>query len=117
MTDRESYHQRFIQDALPIRLGGISANLARVQSASGNPRQSEVVRDMVRDTEYLIEWTAAECDPEVGGELVELQIQLAVWYRNWVLLWQDADLRNVIATMSGKWSDRVLELSGLLNEN
>jgi len=62
-----------------------------------------------------IEWTAGEADVDTAAELVELQVQLSLWQREWDKIWQDSAQRRQIATASGKWSQRVLELSGLLD--
>jgi len=41
----------------------------------------------------------------------------AVWRRKWQSIWNNIEQRQRVATQAGKWSARVLELSGLLDEN
>lgn len=116
MRDWDSYRERFVRDVIPIRLGGVSANLARIQSASRHDEHFELVRNMLEDSEFLIEWTAPEADVDVAGELVEIQIQLARWVLTWQTIWNDIERRRAVAEQAGKWSDRLLDLSALLNE-
>lgn len=99
------------------RLGGVAANLARIQSACANEAHAELARNMIQDSEYLIEWTAPDAEINTASELVEMQIQLAVWRRKWQSIWNNIEQRQRVATQAGQWSARVLELSGLLDEN
>lgn len=116
MRDWEAYRERLVSDVVPIRLGGIAANLARIHSASKSDEHLEVVRHMLDDSEYLIEWTAGEADVGVAGELVEIQIQLALWHYQWQTIWNDIKRRRAVAEQAGEWANRVLDLSGLLND-
>jgi len=59
-------------------------------------------------------WTAAEAELDTAAELVELQVQLARWQRNWARIWADPPQRQQVAEQSAAWSKRVLEMSGLL---
>jgi len=44
-----------------------------------------------------------------------MQIQLARWQRNWQSLWADAVQRIQMADQAQVWSERVLEISGILS--
>jgi len=117
VRDWYAYRVRFVRDAAPVRLGGVAANLARIQSACANEAHAELARNMIQDSEYLIEWTAPDAEINTASELVEMQIQLAVWRRKWQSIWNNIEQRQRVATQAGQWSARVLELSGLLDEN
>ncbi len=114
--DWESYHERFVRDPLPIRLGGVAANLARIHSFSDHDGHCEVVHDMIEDSEFLIEWTAPVAELETQVELLTLQRLLARWYFTWEPIWHDLVRRRAVAKEAARWSDRLLDLSGLLNE-
>jgi hypothetical protein len=114
MKDYAAIHARYLRDDLPIRLGGLAANLRRVQSFTRNDANCEVVESMLDESKHFIEWTAAEADIDKAAELVELQVQLARWQNKWHDIWNDPVRRREVAEQSGRWSDRVLELSGLL---
>lgn len=117
MRDWQKLRARYLRDQVPVRLGGVAANLARINSFSSHQDQAGFVELMIDESKHFIEWTTLDAKPEIQSELVELQIQLAVWQRNWSLLWADPDRRYAVARLAAKWSDRVLEMSGLLNES
>lgn len=114
MKNEAAIKERYLQDPLPIRLGGLAANLARVQSFSDHPKNREVVKNILEESKYFIEWTTLEAALELQAELVALQRQLALWHYGWNVLWADETLRQAVAEKAGRWSQRVLEASGLL---
>ncbi len=116
MRDWEKLKTRYLRDAVPVRLGGVAANLARIKSFSVNQNQESFVEMMIDESKRFLEWTILDIVQENQSELVDLQIQLAVWQRNWPLLWSDMERRMAVANMAEKWSERLLELSGLPDE-
>jgi hypothetical protein len=113
MKDWNAIQKRYLRDELPIRLGGIAANLSRVRSFATHDANREAVASLLEESKFFIEWTAGEADISIA-ELVELQVQLSLWQRTWDEIWQNSTQRQHVASTSGKWSQRVLELSGLL---
>jgi hypothetical protein len=75
----------------------------------------DAVESMIDESKHFIEWTAAEAGVDTAAELVELQVQLARWQRNWARIWADPAQRNQVAEQSSVWSKRVSEMSGLLH--
>ncbi len=114
MRDWAAIRERYLRDELPVRLGGLAANLARVISFSRNPINREVVNGLLGESKLFIEWTAGEAEVDVGAQLVELQVQLALWQLDWDRIWPDQGQRARVAEECRSWSDRILELSGLL---
>jgi hypothetical protein len=114
MKDWTGIRQRYMQDDLAIRLGGLAANLLRVKSFCERDANQEAVQNLIDESKFFIEWTASETEVEIAAELVELQVQLACWQRQWATIWADSDRRRAIAQSSGGWSSRVLDMSGLL---
>ena len=117
MLTLENLHEiraRYLHDALPTRLGGLAANLARVSSFAKHPANREAVNSLLDESKHFIEWTAREAELDTAAELVELQIQLARWQLDWTDIGADAAQRTQVATQARAWSDRMLELSGLL---
>lgn len=106
--------ERYLQDALPIRLGGLAANLRRMSSFSAYTANGPAVHSLIDESKHFIEWTAREAEIEVAAELVELQLQLARWQHHWDALWADQARREQLGSQARAWSDRVLSLSGLL---
>ncbi|MDQ3247893.1 MAG: hypothetical protein M3Q45_01670 [Chloroflexota bacterium] len=116
MRDYTRIQTRYLRDPLPVRLGGLAANLARIKSASDHPANQAAIVSMLDESKHFIEWTAAEAEAEVAAELVELQVQLARWQRQSVTIWADPAQRLAMAEGAKRWSDRILDLSGLLKE-
>jgi len=114
MKDYTAIRQRYMRDDLPVRLGGLAANLRRVKSAADRDENRVAVEGLLDESKHFIEWTAAEADIDKAAELVELQLQLARWQYKWHDIWNDPVRRREVAEQSGRWSDRVLELSGLM---
>ncbi len=103
-----------MRDPLPVRLGGLAADLARIQSFSDHPAHRDVVASLVEESRFFIEWTAPDAELEKQVALVELQRQLTRWQRSWVHIWADPARRAAVAEQAGVWSERVLGMSGLL---
>lgn len=106
---------RYLADPLPRRLGALAADLARVSSSARHPGRAESVALMLEESQYFIEWAAAEAEPEIAAELVDIQVMVALWR----LIWPDAQRtdaqRALLSFQAKKWSDQVLEYSGLLD--
>ena len=115
MKDWTPIRERYLRDQLPVRLGGLAANLHRIKSFSTQEAGRESVESLLEESKYFIEWTAAEAEVNTAAQLVELQIQLACWQRNWPRTWSDPLHRREVAEQSAIWTQKVLELSGLLN--
>jgi hypothetical protein len=114
MKDCKSIRERYLRDALPLRLGGLAANLARIKSFSDHPDHCDVVESILDESKFFIEWTTPDAGLALQGELIKLQIQLAHWQLNWSAIWSDPVQRVAVAEKAREWSDRLLEMSGLL---
>jgi len=114
MRDRLPLRERYLGDSLPIRLGGLAANLRRIRSFAVHENGGEAVVSLIEECKYFIEWTASEAPIETAAQLVDLQVQLARWQHHWARIWSDPMGRQRLAEHSLAWSDRVLGLSGLL---
>ena len=105
---------RFQNDDIPHRLGHTASNLARVRSFC-NTAYKEAVKSVLNETQWFIEWTAAEIEPELAEELVNIQVQLARWELMLDHIWLDEKKRAEIAKQAEFLSQRVLDMSGLLD--
>ena len=81
----EPIRQRFLRDPLPIRLGGLAADLARIASFAENPANHQAVASLLEESKYFAEWIAPGAPLETQTVLAELQITLAMWGRDWLL--------------------------------
>ena len=114
MKDWSPIRERYMRDPLPVRLGGLAANLSRIKSFSANDASRETVASLIDESKMFIEWTAAQTEIHTAEKLVELQIQLACWQLACNGIWPDAVKRKQFAEQSADWSKQVLEMSGLL---
>lgn len=114
MNNLKERRERYMQDTLPIRLGGLAANLARISSFVKNSANLEVVKSIVEESKHFIEWTAKEMESEAAFELVELQIKLAVLQRSCKKDWSNEEKRLEIGLQVKGWSKSVLQNSGLI---
>lgn len=114
MKDWDSLKQRYLQDKLAIRLGNLASNLARIKSQSVHEAHYSLIESLLVESKFFIEWTASDADIDVAAELLELQFQLSQWQSQLSQLWTDIDERQKLSQLSGIWSERVLDFSGLL---
>jgi hypothetical protein len=105
---------RFQNENIPHRLGHVASNLARIRSFF-NRAYKKGVEVVIDETEWFIEWTAAEIEPEQAEELVNIQVQLARWQMNLDNIWLDELHRVEIAKQAEIYSQKVLNMSGLLD--
>ncbi|MDP3185482.1 MAG: hypothetical protein Q8M58_09455, partial [Anaerolineales bacterium] len=114
MKDWTAIRERYMRDELPIRLGGLAANLGRIKSFSENESNRSVVESLIEESKYFIEWTAPEAEIETAAQLVELQLELVRWQYKMPQIWSDPNHRKQIAEKSNVWSKQVLTSSGLI---
>lgn len=116
MINKERKQQRYLADPLPVRLAGLAADLARISSSARNASGSSNVEKMLEESQYYIEWTAAEATPEVAAELVDIQRMIVLWRRAWPEIQHSPAQRTLLSVQSKKWSDVVLDYSGILED-
>jgi len=108
MHNFEIIKKRFLKDDITVRLGGIASNLARLKSFSKMPDNKKVIRDLIEESKFFIEWTAPEASLDIQQELVNIQLKLA--------LYQYSAEQNEIANSADKWADKLIKLSGILKK-
>ena len=114
MKDYSQTQARYLRFPVPARLGNLASNLARIADFSAMMDNAAQVAGVVDESKYFIEWTAGETEIETAAQLAELQRQLALWQLNWRQIWDDPTQRAQVAQESRAWSERVLQMSGLL---
>lgn len=110
--------ERFLGQNISTRLGGLAADLARVVSASQIPAAT-AVSDLLDESRAFIEWTAPSLLPERiddAARLVDIGRGVTAWYHTWHKIINDPRQRHALAAQARAWSDEVLAMSGLLNE-
>jgi hypothetical protein len=113
MPNKEKLRERFMRDALPRRLGGLAATLGRVSSVARLSTDPMNVARLMEEAKYMIEWTAADTEPDIAAELVSMQTLLTLWLRAWDSASQHKEQRTLLSVQAKHWSDRALDFSGL----
>ncbi|MDD2920884.1 MAG: hypothetical protein PHQ36_01235 [Anaerolineales bacterium] len=114
IANKEKLRERFLRDPLERRLGGLAATLGRISSSTRNSTDAAVVKNLLEEAKYLIEWTAADTAPEIAAELVSMQTLITLWAKAWDTASRDKSQRTLLSVQAKQWSDRALDLSGLL---
>ncbi len=114
MKDQEKLRQRFLRDPLPRRLGGLAATLGRISSSARRSTDPETVSNLLDEAKHLIEWTAADTEPETAAELVRMQTMISLWQRAWKEASQNPKQRILLSVQAKNWSDMAVDFSGLL---
>ena len=114
IKDWSIIRERYLRDNIPVRLGGLAANLSRIKSFAGNAKNQSVVESLIDESKHFIEWTAQEAEIETAAILVELQVELSLWQINMNQIWHDESKRRLISEKSNRWSQQILIASGLL---
>ena len=114
MNAIEQMRDRFMQDDLPTRLGGLAADLMRVASSARRPTGAKAVERMLEESQYFIEWTAAELEPEKAFALVNMQRLIALWRSAWPEAQKNQLQRTILSVTAKQWADEILNFSGLI---
>ena len=100
---------RYQRDSARIQLGGLASNLSRIAYFAQRAERQQAL-PVFRESKYFTEWVASSASLEQQGLLADLQRDLAWWERCW-----DSKLTsNEIAEEAQRWSDELLNLSGLI---
>ena len=114
MINKEKLRQRFLRDSLPHRLGGLAATLGRISSSARNSTDPNVVSNLLDEAKHLIEWTAAETEPETAAELVRMQTMITLWQHAWGESSKIPNQRLLLSVQAKNWSDKAIDFSGLV---
>ena len=113
MINKEKLRERFLRDPLPRRLGGLAATLGRISSSARKSTDPNIVSDLLNEAKHLIEWTAADVEPEIAAELVQMQTMISLWQRVWTEASQNPRQRILLSVQAKNWSDKAADFSGL----
>jgi hypothetical protein len=113
MTNKEKLRERFLRDPLPRRLGGLAATLGRISSSARKSDDPSIVANLLDEAKHLIEWTAADAEPEAAAELVQIQTLITLWQKTWAEASQNPKQRLLLSVQAKDWSDKAVDFSGL----
>ena len=113
ISNKAKLRERFLRDPLPRRLGGLAATFGRISSSARESSDPITVARLLEEAKYLIEWTAADTEPETAAELVQMQTLITLWLKVWNGASQVKEQRTLLSVQAKHWSDRALDFSGL----
>ncbi len=114
MNDIDRHRERFLRDPLPRRLGGLAATLGRISSSARKATDPKITASLLDEAKHLIEWTAAEAEPEAAAELVRMQTMITLWQAAWEEASQSPRQRLLLSLQAKDWSDKAIDFSGLV---
>ncbi len=115
MMDKEKLRERFLRDPLPRRLGGLAATFGRISSSARKSPDPTIVANLLDEAKHLIEWTAADTEPETAAELIRIQTMISLWQRAWDEASKNPKQRILLSVQAKDWSDKSLDFSGLIS--
>ena len=92
---------RFLKDPLPLRLGAVASDLARLSGLQPSVHNS-IFQNVLTEVKLFTEWAAPDSGLEVQERLLDLQRALA------------RGTSEEISKIAGQWADQILGMSGLI---
>ena len=99
--------ERYLRDGRAVRMGNMASNLLRLSQWVQNRHTDEAIIDLMREIAWLMEWSG----DMALAEIVDMQREICRWRR----VWPVDQARSILAFRSLQMSNRILQLSGLLN--
>lgn len=109
------YADSFIKETPARQLGALAATLGRIASSAEKTTRTKAVAPMLDECLQFIEWTLSYQPDTANKELKDLSVMLKLWRDSWEYAQIDQHLRTLLSIQTKKWSDQVLEYSGLLD--
>jgi hypothetical protein len=117
MRNWDALRHRFLQDRFAIQLGNIAANMGRIDSYMTDPISEEIIISVLDETKHFVSWAILNATLQEQLELAVLQQRLIQWQLTLPDLWQDSHQRLATGREARRWSDQLLIMSGLLDED
>ena len=108
MRDLKSMRERYLQQPQPVRMGHLASNLLRMSHWVRTRESDEAVITLMGEIAWML-----ESNPEFASEeLADMQREICHWRR----IWPVEAARSLLAFRAQRMSERVLELSGLVEQ-
>lgn len=113
MINLSTSKAQFMKNDLYIRLNYLTTHLTQIHSLSQDFTNNEVVKNLIRETMYFIEWIAPDVEFDYAFDLANLGRFLTRWLFS-ADAWNNTEVRNQINQELGDWNNRILQMSKLL---
>jgi len=108
VRDIRRMRERYLRDNGPVRLGNLASSLLRLNHWLTNHHRDDAIIDLMREMAWYMEWNG----DMALAELVDMQREMCRWRR----VWPVEQTRSILAFRARQISNRILELSGLLDQ-
>lgn len=109
------YADSFTKESPARQLGTLAATLGRIASSAEKTARAKAIIPMLDECLQFIEWTLSNQPDKAGKELTDISVMLKLWRDSWEYAQANERLRALLSVQSRKWSEQILEASGLLN--
>ena len=109
------YADAFTKESPARQLGALAATLGRIASSAEKTARAKAIIPMLDECLQFIEWTLSLQSDTASKELSDISVMLKLWRDSWEYAQIDQHLRVLLSIQTKKWSDQVLEYSGLLD--
>jgi hypothetical protein len=110
-----TYLESFTKETPARQLGALAATLGRIASSAEKPARAKAIIPMLEECLQFVEWMALQQTEPANRELRDLIVMLKLWRDSWEQAQLSPGLRALLSFQAKKWSEQVLEYSGLLN--
>jgi len=108
VRDIKKMRERYLRDNGSVRLGNLASSLLRLNHWPRNHHNDDATIDLMREIAWLMEWSG----DMALVELVDMQREICRWRR----VWPVEQVRPILAFRALQISNRLLGLSGLLDQ-
>ena len=108
MKTFEERRERYMRFSMDRRVGHLSTNVNRLALFLEQEHSSDDTFYLLRETQYLVDWTSLEMNLENQVELLELQRQLSRWKLKWDHIWTDDLERQKVQIQARAWAEKLL---------
>ena len=116
LTDRWlRIRERFLQDALPVRLGEFSSSLSEAKHIADPGGHEKVAIHFIDVVAHYLNWGFPDADSTLQADLADLQQLIARLREDWQAIWESPAKRTAIGASFDEWSQKMLDRSGLLD--
>lgn len=116
MMNESQLRLRYLRDDVPHRMGNLASTLSRLSDFIEFNRPAESILAVLHEGQRFVAWTESDVDGRTAAELQRLALDLQGWRDRWSSSAGDATAAAEVSRSARAWSDRVLELSGLLTQ-
>jgi hypothetical protein len=108
MRDLKKVRERYLCDGKAVRMGNLASSLLRLSNWVRMGQRDTVIIDLMREIAWFMEWNG----DLALTELADMQREICRWCR----IWPVEEARDILASHALQMSNRILELSGLLQK-